>query len=198
MVNLLVKHWLYVNGIVNMKINEMLTESALDKIVDTIKKTIAPSNPVQDMRDKVQKGQVKDAGENSVFQKMSDRNKDMKQALDTVNNEDSKIKGADGKACWDGYRYNGTKDGKDSCVKENKSQKMDPSKVTQAVPQLHAALMANKIKILRVKTNKKKVYDIINGLMQSIALAHDITGQKLHDLWVKKYKEIPDTWILNK
>tara|TARA_B000000557_G_scaffold179746_1_gene146659 strand:+ start:178 stop:660 length:483 start_codon:yes stop_codon:yes gene_type:complete len=28
-----------------------------------------------------------------------------------------KIKGADGKACWKGYRYNGTKDGKDDCVK---------------------------------------------------------------------------------
>jgi hypothetical protein len=150
-----------------MKINEMLTEGALDKIVDTIKKTIAPSNPVQDMRDKVQKGEVKDAGQASVFQKMSDRNKDMKQAIDTINNE-------------------------------SKSQKMDPSKVTQAVPELHAALLANKIKIHRVKTNKKKVYDIINGLMQSIALAHDISGQKLHDLWVKKYKEIPDTWILNK
>jgi hypothetical protein len=150
-----------------MKINEMLTESALDKIVDTIKKTISPSNPVQDMRDKVQKGEVKDAGKDSVFQKMSDRNKDMKQALDTISNE-------------------------------SKSQRMDPSKVTQAVPELHAALMANKLKIHRVKTNKKKVYDIIDGLMQSIALAHDITGQKLHDMWVKKYKEIPDTWILNK
>jgi hypothetical protein len=30
---------------------------------------------------------------------------------------EEKIKGADGKACWDDYRYNGTKDGKDSCVK---------------------------------------------------------------------------------
>jgi hypothetical protein len=27
-----------------------------------------------------------------------------------------KIKGADGKACWDGYRYNGTENGKDKCV----------------------------------------------------------------------------------
>lgn len=30
---------------------------------------------------------------------------------------ESKKKGADGKACWDGYRYNGTTKGKDSCVK---------------------------------------------------------------------------------
>ena len=28
-----------------------------------------------------------------------------------------KIKGADGKACWDNYRYNGTENGKDKCVK---------------------------------------------------------------------------------
>ena len=31
--------------------------------------------------------------------------------------EEAKKKGADGKACWDNYRYNGTKNGKDSCVK---------------------------------------------------------------------------------
>ena len=28
-----------------------------------------------------------------------------------------KIKGADGKACWEGYRYAGTKNSKDKCVK---------------------------------------------------------------------------------
>ena len=30
---------------------------------------------------------------------------------------EEKIKGADGKACWPGHRYNGTENGKDSCVK---------------------------------------------------------------------------------
>ena len=29
---------------------------------------------------------------------------------------EEKIKGADGKACWKGYRYNGTENGKDKCV----------------------------------------------------------------------------------
>jgi hypothetical protein len=33
---------------------------------------------------------------------------------------EAKKKGADGKACWKGYRYNGTEDGKDSCVKVKK------------------------------------------------------------------------------
>jgi hypothetical protein len=30
---------------------------------------------------------------------------------------EEKIKGADGKACWDGYRYDGTENGSDKCVK---------------------------------------------------------------------------------
>jgi len=30
---------------------------------------------------------------------------------------EGKKKGVDGKACWDGYRYGGTKDGKDICIK---------------------------------------------------------------------------------
>jgi len=30
---------------------------------------------------------------------------------------EGKKKGVDGKACWDGYRYAGTEDGKDKCVK---------------------------------------------------------------------------------
>ena len=33
-----------------------------------------------------------------------------------------KIKGADGKACWDGYRYAGTENGKDKCIKVNEMQ----------------------------------------------------------------------------
>jgi hypothetical protein len=37
-----------------------------------------------------------------------------------------KIKGADGKACWDGYRYAGTENGKDKCipVKSKKEAKL--------------------------------------------------------------------------
>jgi hypothetical protein len=30
---------------------------------------------------------------------------------------EAKVKGVDGKACWDGYRYAGTENGKDKCVK---------------------------------------------------------------------------------
>jgi hypothetical protein len=48
-------------------------------------------------------------------------------AIDLLTNEglqfledeliEGKIKGADGKACWKGYRYAGTKNGKDNCIK---------------------------------------------------------------------------------
>jgi hypothetical protein len=34
----------------------------------------------------------------------------------------AKIKGADGKACWKGYRYAGTKKGKDKCVPVKKKK----------------------------------------------------------------------------
>ena len=42
--------------------------------------------------------------------------------------EEAKKKGADGKACWKGYRYNGTENGKDKCVKigEHWENKMTP------------------------------------------------------------------------
>ena len=35
----------------------------------------------------------------------------------------NKVKGADGKACWKGYRYAGTKNGKDRCVPMKKKRK---------------------------------------------------------------------------
>jgi hypothetical protein len=31
--------------------------------------------------------------------------------------------------------------------------------------------------------------------MTRIAKSHGISGQKLHDMWVDQYDEIPDTWI---
>ena len=35
---------------------------------------------------------------------------------------EEKAKGTNGKACWDGYRYAGTKNGKDVCVKTGKGK----------------------------------------------------------------------------
>jgi hypothetical protein len=41
--------------------------------------------------------------------------------------ETDKIKGADGKACWPGYRYNGTENGSDKCVKIGEAWEMEMS-----------------------------------------------------------------------
>ena len=41
-------------------------------------------------------------------------------------NEEGKEQGADGKACWDGYRYAGTEDGKDQCIKIEEDLEEDP------------------------------------------------------------------------
>ena len=64
----------------------------------------------------------------SQAERIEDIIKDLvKEELETVLSE--KIKGADGKACWKGYRYAGTEDGKDKCLpmeeELNESEKID-------------------------------------------------------------------------
>jgi hypothetical protein len=44
----------------------------------------------------------------------------------------------------------------------------------------------------------KHNYDYIDKLMRKIAKQHRITGQALHNLFVKKYKMSPDNWIKGK
>jgi len=41
----------------------------------------------------------------------------------TRKSSSGKKKGADGKACWSGYRYAGTKGGKDRCVPTGKPKR---------------------------------------------------------------------------
>jgi elongation factor P hydroxylase len=62
---------------------------------------------------------------------------------------------------------------------------MSRSSVDDPVHELRTALIRN----------NRSDYDSIDAAMQRIAKAHEITGQKLHDLWVAKYDEIPDTWM---
>ena len=95
------------------------------------------------------------------------------------------------RATYQAFEYKGKQIGQR--VREN----MDHSKDDQAVPQLKAALLAQKNKIKSVKNDKDAVYDIIDGMMTSISKSHGISGQKLHDMWTSKYKEIPDTWIMH-
>lgn len=47
----------------------------------------------------------------------------------------------------------------------------------------------------RLPTLHKHDYDTIDKLMQRISKRYKITGDKLHDLFVNKYGNTPDTWI---
>ena len=73
-------------------------------------------------------------------------------------------------------------------------ENMDHDKDNQAVPELKAALIAQKAKLQ--KATDDDVYDIIDTIMTRIAKTHGISGQKLHDMWVDKYDQVPDTWIM--
>jgi hypothetical protein len=45
--------------------------------------------------------------------------------LDEGKNKEGKEQGADGKACWKGYKYAGTENGKDKCVKTEEVEKAE-------------------------------------------------------------------------
>jgi hypothetical protein len=75
-------------------------------------------------------------------------------------------------------------------------ENMDHSKDSQAVDELKSALLAKKDHINSMK-NEDQVYDYIDKIMTRVAKSHSLSGQKLHDMWVKKYKEVPDTWIMD-
>ena len=74
-------------------------------------------------------------------------------------------------------------------------ENMDHDKDGRAVEELRAALEAHKSKLQSATDDQ--VYDIIDKIMTRIARSHSISGQKLHDMWVDQYKQIPDTWIMN-
>ena len=97
--------------------------------------------------------------------------------------------------CWTGYHKAGTK--MKGGIKVNNcvaNENMDHEKDDQAVPELKAALTAQKKKLQSASNDE--AYDIIDKMMTRIAKSHGISGQKLHDMWVDKYKQIPDTWIM--
>ena len=73
-------------------------------------------------------------------------------------------------------------------------ENMDHSKDNRAVPELKAALLARKTTLQ--KATDEQVYAIIDKIMTRIAKSHGMSGQKLHDMWVDQYDQVPDTWIM--
>lgn len=73
-------------------------------------------------------------------------------------------------------------------------ENMNHDKDNQAVPELKSALLAKKTQLQNASDDQ--VYDIIDSIMTRIAKSHSMSGQKLHDMWVDEYDQIPDTWIM--
>jgi hypothetical protein len=80
-------------------------------------------------------------------------------------NAEGKEQGADGKACWKGYKYAGTEGGKDKCVKSEETEHIEEKK---DMPGNQEKIDANKngkvdahdFAILRGKKNKKSVKEM--------------------------------------
>ena len=75
-------------------------------------------------------------------------------------------------------------------------ENMDHNKDAQAVEELKAALLSNKSKLQKNKNDSDQLYKLIDTMMTSVAKSHSLTGQQMHDMWVAKYNQIPDTWII--
>ena len=80
-------------------------------------------------------------------------------------------------------------------TKPGVAENMDHSQDGRAVEELKAALLAKQDQLQSATDDQ--VYDIIDKIMTRIARSHSISGQKLHDMWVDRYKQIPDTWVMN-
>src|SRR6056300_242210 len=71
-----------------------------------------------------------------------------------------KKKGIDGKACWDGYRYAGTKDGKDKCVKVSESLKLEIWEHSQPILWQEAEYQGRTVKLGKVQRGGKKKFQV--------------------------------------
>jgi hypothetical protein len=92
-----------------------------------------------------------------------------KEEVKEAKNKEGKEQGADGKACWDGYKYAGTKDGKDKCVKagyemeggKDLSEKKDmPGSQEKIDANKNGKVDAHDFALLRAKKGKKSVKEM--------------------------------------
>jgi hypothetical protein len=75
-----------------------------------------------------------------------------------------KIKGVDGKACWKGYKYAGTENGKDKCVKSEEKDYL-PGNQEKLDTNKNGKLDADDFKKLRAKKGKtvKEMWQVAEG-----------------------------------
>ena len=101
----------------------------------------------------------------------------------------SKKKGIDGKACWKGYRYAGTEDGKDKCVKigedviyYNEALRLEIIEHSEPVLYQEAEYQGRKVKLgkpMQGDVKKFKVYvkDPKTGNVKKVNFGHKGKGK---------------------
>ena len=101
-----------------------------------------------------------------------------------------KVKGADGKACWKGYRYAGTEDGKDKCVKvketvlyRNEDLRIEIVEHSEPIIFQEAEYQGRKVKLgkpMQGDTKKFKVYvkDPKTGNVKKVNFGHKGKGNE--------------------
>ena len=94
---------------------------------------------------------------------------------------EGKKKGADGKACWDGYRYNGTKNGKDSCVKVKEDVELAEE----------FDLIENIIEGLAVRNNvdAEVIWEDLESLTDDELYVFAVTQETVNEDWQKVNKK---------
>lgn len=92
-----------------------------------------------------------------------------KEEVKEAKNKEGKEQGADGKACWKGYKYAGTENGKDKCVKagyemeggEELAERKDmPGNQEKIDANKNGKVDAHDFALLRARKNKKSVKEM--------------------------------------
>jgi hypothetical protein len=93
---------------------------------------------------------------------------------------EEKIKGADGKACWDGYRYAGTEDGKDVCVPTGKGNTKEEIALEQGFDRMMGQFgeSEDELEEAYIKTSKDAIDTL--GALRKIGKKIE-TGQDTYD-----------------
>jgi hypothetical protein len=109
-----------------------------------------------------------------------------------------KIKGADGKACWKGYKYAGTENGKDKCVKSEEVEKKESEKDEGGKHKeyKHAPGKEEKGEKKTEKEMKKEGKDYLPGSQEKLDANKNgkLDADDFKKLRAKKGKTVKEMW----
>ena len=120
-----------------------------------------------------------------------------KKEVKEAKNKEGKEQGADGKACWKGYKYAGTEGGKDKCVKagfemeggEDLSERKDmPGNQEKIDANKNGKVDAHDFALLRARKGKKSVKE----MWEKAAEVQEAWGKAKKSLKKEEWEEVVD------